>query len=389
MTKRDHLSIIGISYGDPWQPATWSNNPYYLFSNLKKQGYLEFAWGENPPHLENYVARLGSAIRFQTLNKREIGHLAPRFFISQIMNRRFLTVLKNNSYHKAGNNRVVLSTSSFVGFNDIPCPVYLYGDQNFYQLYQGNPEVQASISKRVLQRIIDFEKQQSERCAGIFCFSQWMKESIVNDYGIDEKKVFVVGHGYCLPEYDDFDKREYEEPIILFVVTNWEKKGGDIVLDVFQIIKKRLPETQLHIVGRIPEAVLSKIKNQNIHYHGFLRKNIPDELEKLILLYKKAAVFVLPSVFDPMPNITLEANYFKTPVVASNVCGIPEQVIDGETGFIVPSPDAERYAEKILVLMSDQQMRFQMGNEGRRFVEENFSWRAVTEKMLKKMTGDR
>ncbi len=51
-----------------------------------------------------------------------------------------------------------------------------------------------------------------------------MRDSIVNDYGIDPKKVWVVGHGFCLPESEDFEKEEYEEPIILFVVTNWRKK---------------------------------------------------------------------------------------------------------------------------------------------------------------------
>lgn len=305
-----------------------------------------------------------------------------------MMNRKFLKVLENH-HHIENNPRAVISTSSFVGFENIPYPMYLYGDQNFYQMYQGNPEVQETISRRVLQRIIDFEKRQSERCAGIFCFSRWMRDSIVNDYGIDEQKVTVVGHGYCLPEYEDFDKTRFEQPVILFVVTNWEKKGGDIVLKAFQLVKEQLPGVQLHIVGRIPEGLSEPIGQKDVVYHGFLNKNKPEELEKLIELYKKAAVFVLPSVYDPMPNITLEANYLKTPVVASNVCGIPEQVIDGDTGFVIPDADPEKYAAKMVLLLNNKPLRHQMGIAGRRFVKEHFSWQVVTRKMVGKMqTGD-
>lgn len=388
MKKMNNLSIVGLSYGNPWQPDTWSNNPYYLFSYLKEAGYLAFAWGENPSRFDNYLARIWAGFRFHSINKKELGHLAPRFYMSRIMNRKFLKVLKSN-HPLQGNKRVVISTSSFVGFENFPYPVYLYGDQNFYQLYQGNPEIQKAISERALRKIIDFEKRQSERCAGIFCFSKWMRDSIVNDYGIDEQKVTVVGHGYCLPEYEDFDKSRFEQPAILFVVTNWKKKGGDIVLKAFQLVKEQLPEVQLHIVGRIPEGLSEPFGQKDVVYHGFLNKNKPEELEKLIELYKKAAVFLLPSVYDPMPNITLEANYLKTPVVASNVCGIPEQVIDGETGFVIPDADPEKYAEKMLLLLNDQTLRYQMGTAGRRFVEKNFSWRVVTEKMVGKIkTGD-
>lgn len=166
------------------------------------------------------------------------------------------------------------------------------------------------------------------------------------------------------------------------MVTNWKKKGGDIVLKAFHMVKEQFPRVQLHIVGRVPEEILVSAP-KDIFYHGFLNKNKPAELEKLITLYKKAAVFILPSVFDPMPNITLEANYLKTPVVTSNVCGIPEQVIEGETGFVLPKARVELYAEKILTLLNDSTLRYRMGNKGRQFVKNNFSWAVVITKLVK------
>ena len=141
--------IIGLSYGDPWQPSTWSNNTYYLFSNLKEMGHLDFAWGEYPQKLHNNIARLWTGIRYSTFNLSEIGHLAPRLYISRIMNKKFRKILESENPSYALNERVVLSTSSFVTFDDLRYPVFLYGDQNFYQLFHGNPEIKQKISQRV------------------------------------------------------------------------------------------------------------------------------------------------------------------------------------------------------------------------------------------------
>jgi len=379
-------SIIGLSYGNPWNPATWSNNPYYLFSNLKQMGLLKTAWGENPSKWRTRLSKIQAMLRFANLNKSVRGHLAVRKFSSRQMNKKFVRFLNEKRAEWQNDNLAVLSTSSFVHFENIDYPIYLYGDQTFYQAYKGNVELQQSISTRALQEIIEYEKEQGKRYAGIFCFSEWMKEAIVNDYGMEESRVHAVGHGYCLPDVEDFEKSDFEEPILLFVVTNWHKKGGDLVLKVYNIVKSEIPDLQLHIVGKVPEGVLKQIDNERkIYYHGFLNKNNRADLEQLITLYKKAAVFILPSVYDPMPNITLEANLLKTPAVTSNVCGIPEQVIDGQTGFVIEKFAPDLYAEKILCLLKNRDMRYEMGQKARNFVMQNYSWKAVIDKMTQVM----
>jgi glycogen synthase len=108
-------------------------------------------------------------------------------------------------------------------------------------------------------------------------------------------------------------------------------------------------------------------------------------------LYSHAAVFCCPSVYEPFGIINLEAAACQTPVVASAVGGIPEVVVDGETGLLVPvelslddpmSPvDPERFernlAGAINALMSDASTREVMGRAGRRRAVEHFSWGAI------------
>jgi alpha-maltose-1-phosphate synthase len=113
--------------------------------------------------------------------------------------------------------------------------------------------------------------------------------------------------------------------------------------------------------------------------------------EEVRQLYSHAAVFCCPSVYEPFGIINLEAAACETPVVASAVGGIPEVVVDGETGLLVPvelSPDdpmrpldPDRFelnlAGAINALMADASTREVMGRAARRRAVEHFSWSAI------------
>jgi glycosyltransferase involved in cell wall biosynthesis len=108
-------------------------------------------------------------------------------------------------------------------------------------------------------------------------------------------------------------------------------------------------------------------------------------------LYSHAAVFCCPSVYEPFGIINLEAAACETPVVASAVGGIPEVVVDGETGLLVPVElrphdpmepvDADRFernlAGAINALMADPAAREVMGAAARRRAVERFSWSSI------------
>ena len=73
----------------------------------------------------------------------------------------------------------------------------------------------------------------------------------------------------------------------------------------------------------------------------------------------------------------------KKPVVATNVGGIPELMKDNETGFLVEKGNSKEWIEKLSILMDDKEKRKKFGNNGRKFVEENFSWNRVAKEFLK------
>ena len=94
------------------------------------------------------------------------------------------------------------------------------------------------------------------------------------------------------------------------------------------------------------------------------------------------AVFVCPSVYEPFGLINLEAMACGTAVVASRVGGIPEVVVDGETGVLVPPGEPEALAAAVSALCGDPERAARFGAAGRRRVEAEFSWERIAERTL-------
>jgi starch synthase len=114
----------------------------------------------------------------------------------------------------------------------------------------------------------------------------------------------------------------------------------------------------------------------------------------VVQLMAHAAVFVCPSVYEPFGLINVEAMACETPVVASAVGGIPEVVVDGETGYLVPfetdttdpagtPKDPERFAadlaSRLDAVLGDPALAARMGRAGRQRAVERFGWEGVAE----------
>jgi len=93
-------------------------------------------------------------------------------------------------------------------------------------------------------------------------------------------------------------------------------------------------------------------------------------------------IYALISGLDMSPLTLLEAQLMKKPVIATNVGGIPELIIDGKTGFLVEKGNSKELIEKIEEILNDPKKIEEMGVEGRKFVEENFSWKIITQKFI-------
>jgi glycosyltransferase involved in cell wall biosynthesis len=142
-------------------------------------------------------------------------------------------------------------------------------------------------------------------------------------------------------------------------------------------------------IGREMEEAVEQARAVSPNPIVWIRDMLPKA--QVIALYTHAAVFVCPSVYEPFGIINLEAMACGTPVVASAVGGIPEVVVDGETGLLVPFDarsatdveprDPDRFARDLAAAIDEliraPHQRESMGHHARARVEAEFSWSTI------------
>jgi len=155
-------------------------------------------------------------------------------------------------------------------------------------------------------------------------------------------------------------------------------KGVDVLLTAFSLLHRSLSGTVplvLDIMGTGPqeEELHWLVQRLGIAQHVRFLGYVPDAAERLA----EYDVFCLPSREDMCPLVCVEAMSQGKPVVATDVGGLPELVIPEQTGFIVPSEDAEALSAALRRLAENPELRVRMGNAARRRFEESFTEEAM------------
>ncbi|MBS3055902.1 MAG: glycosyltransferase family 4 protein [Candidatus Aenigmarchaeota archaeon] len=165
-----------------------------------------------------------------------------------------------------------------------------------------------------------------------------------------------------------------KNPIVLFVGPLIYEKGAHIFID----LQHKLPKNVQYVFvgeGYLENEIRKKIKNSKIF------NKLP--LEKLIEIYNKADIFVLPSMYEAFGRVLTEAQACEVPVVSTRAGGIPEVVIHNKTGYLVNYGEWELMAEYIKKLLDDSGLRRRIGYEGRKHVVKSFSKKVVVDKLVK------
>ncbi len=174
---------------------------------------------------------------------------------------------------------------------------------------------------------------------------------------------------------------------ILHVARLTEKKGTKYLIDAFAIIHKKIKEIKLIIIGTgdLENELKEQVKKLNLDKDVvFLGAQIHS---KVLEWMQKVDVFCLPSVTadsgdaEGLGMVFLEAALYEVPTVATMHGGIPEVVIDGETGYLVPEKNSEKLAEKLLLLLNNEKLRKEMGSQARKMVENKFDIKKQTERL--------
>jgi glycogen(starch) synthase len=152
------------------------------------------------------------------------------------------------------------------------------------------------------------------------------------------------------------------------------QKGFDVALRAFAQLAGRYPQARLVVAGD-GEALSALVQLAGalgiagaVEFPGWAA---PGDVPALI---NCCTMVLMPSRYEPFGLVALQAGQMARPVVASRVDGLPEVVVDGETGLLVEPENPEALARAIVCLLEDPALAARMGQAGRRRAEEAFSW---------------
>lgn len=201
----------------------------------------------------------------------------------------------------------------------------------------------------------------AKKATKIICASNFVKNTLLKKYAF---KSTVIHPGVNTSLYKPNPKVKREENLILFVAGRknmYRMKGLYYLIDAI----KMLHGVRLRIVGEIDES-----NNKNIEFIGVKQgKDLAEEMQK-------ASLLVLPSLahMESFGMVLIEAMACRTPVIGTNIGGIPEVIEDGIDGFLVPTKDSNALALAISKIMANKELATRMGQCGEAKVREKFTW---------------
>ena len=211
--------------------------------------------------------------------------------------------------------------------------------------------------------------------------------------GLFPNKVAVVHNGInlelcemimCDDEYLSsvpHDFRSSSRIIVGYCAKMVPHKGHKYLMKAISEVAKKFSDIRLVITSNGPLREKLKILSENfgiekkVHFTGRI------EYRYLYQLLKRIDIYAFPSLAELFPFAILEAMAAGKPIVATNVGGVPEAVIDGVNGYMVPPRDPTSLAKAILRLINDPDKAREMGLKGRRLVEQRFSMDVITRKL--------
>ena len=202
-------------------------------------------------------------------------------------------------------------------------------------------------------------------------------------YGLDIDRIAVIRNGVDEKTFTPINKGKPDQKYVLYTGRLWARKGLFDLLDCAEQVFLINSDIKFVIVGTGP--FFSKIENE-IQKRGLIGKvmllgRVPRV--KLIQLYQNATVQVVPSHYEGLPTVLLEAMSCGLPVVATNVGGNSDVISSGKNGFLVPPKTPQALAKAILKLLDDEKLRKEIGDAARKTIEMSYTWDKIADNILK------
>ncbi len=235
---------------------------------------------------------------------------------------------------------------------------------------------------------IEGERLVAQRADRLVCASDHERRLLEDAYGADPRRISVVACGVDLGLFKPIDRKAARDALrlngkkmVLFVGRIEPLKGVEVLLAAAAQLGGE-SDFELFIVGGDGTASAEMRRLQGLASELGLIDRVsflgPVDHDKLPLFYNAADICVVPSYYESFGLVALEAMACGTPVVASRVGGLTVTVRDGETGYLIPWHYPRPFAERMALLLGDDELRRSFGRTAREAVK-SFGWSSIAD----------
>jgi glycosyltransferase involved in cell wall biosynthesis len=284
-------------------------------------------------------------------------------YVTQLLNKHIQQAAKGKNY------KFTFQTRHMFNGKIKGIPHFIYTDHTMLTnlLYPDINPRQYMRSQKFIKKI---EQAIYEDATMIFTCGSLPTYSLINQYKIPKEKALTVYAGSNVPNKFVENDAKYAYKNILFVGVDWKRKGGPVLLEVFEKVLQKHEDASLTIVGCSPK----NIKLPNCTVVGKIKEDQVPEY------YNKATIFCLPTLREPFGIVFVEAMHYKLPIVANNIGSIPDMIINDFNGYLVDN-NVNEYADRICNLLDDPKKCKQLGENGYTYAQSKFTWELVGETM--------
>ena len=214
---------------------------------------------------------------------------------------------------------------------------------------------------------LEVEGDAYKRAAHLFPWSRRTKQSLMEDYGIPEDKITVIGNaGQFRQPYEGPKSFGFRQ--LIFNGSDWDRKGGDIVLAAFRKVRQAMPEAALVVIG-----IEKDITEPGVLCPGHLS---PDAVRELMLA---SDLLLAPARCEPYGNFLVEGMNYGVPCIASSRGGMPEIVDHNLNGLVLEETTPDTLAAAIVSLLGDPARLERFSESAREKVRTTLNWDTVAD----------
>jgi glycosyltransferase involved in cell wall biosynthesis len=234
--------------------------------------------------------------------------------------------------------------------------------------------------------LIEYRRTLLRRADAVTACGPTFAAMVAGYAGTDAGHVDVVPFGVDLTRFRrrmPSQRNRRKSPRVGFLKGFRAVYGPTVLMKAIPLVIGELPEAQFDLVGEGAELVRCQAMASELHIEHAIRWVPRQKHEGLPALLETWDLTVIPSVHEAFGVAALESSAMGVPVVASDVDGLVDTVLHGETGLRVPPGDPTALANAIAGLLKDRKLRTQMGESGRAMVEREYDMELVLELWLR------